>query len=68
MLSCSIWFSKILDGWFSWFNAPDDGRMYPKHIELRIHQQNYLVASSWHIKSKDEFASETQHNRAVSAQ
>ena len=19
-------------------NAPDDGRMYPKHIELRIHQ------------------------------
>ena len=28
-------------------NAPDDGRMYPKHVELRIHQQNYLVASSW---------------------
>ena len=22
--------------------------MYPKHVELRIHQQNYLVASSWH--------------------
>ena len=19
-------------------NAPDDGRMYPKHVELRIHQ------------------------------
>ena len=30
-------------------NAPDDGRMYPKHVELRIHQQNYLVASSWHF-------------------
>ena len=28
-------------------NAPDDGRMYPKHVELRIHQYNYLVASSW---------------------
>ena len=28
-------------------NAPDDGRMYPKHVELRIHQSNYLVASSW---------------------
>ena len=28
-------------------NAPDDGRMYPKHVELRIHQLNYLVASSW---------------------
>ena len=23
--------------------------MYPKHVELRIHQQNYLVASSWHF-------------------
>jgi len=21
--------------------------MYPKHIELRIHQKNYLFASSW---------------------
>ena len=30
-------------------NAPDDGRMYPKHVELRIHQLNYLVASSWHF-------------------
>jgi len=20
------------------YNAPDDGRMYPKHVELRIHQ------------------------------
>jgi len=19
-------------------NAPDDGRMYPKHVELRVHQ------------------------------
>jgi hypothetical protein len=26
------------------------GRMYPKHVELKIHQQNYLVASSWHFK------------------
>jgi len=31
-------------------NAPDDGRMYLKHVELRIHQYNYLVASSWHFK------------------
>ena len=31
-------------------NAPDDGRMYPKHVELRIHQQNDPVASSWHFK------------------
>jgi len=23
--------------------------MYPKHVELRIHQYNYLVASSWHF-------------------
>jgi len=30
-------------------NAPDDGRMYPKHFKLRIHQSNYLVASSWHF-------------------
>jgi len=30
-------------------NAPDDGRMYPKHVGLRIHQYNYLVASSWHF-------------------
>ena len=22
----------------STFNVPDDGRMYPKHVELRIHQ------------------------------
>ena len=29
-------------------NAPDGGCIYPKHVELRIHQQNYLVASSWH--------------------
>jgi len=29
-------------------NAPDDGRIYPKHVELRIHLKNYLVASSWH--------------------
>ena len=30
-------------------NAPDDGRMCPKHVELRIHQWNLLVASSWHF-------------------
>jgi len=30
-------------------NAPYDGRSYPKHVELRIHQYNYLVASSWHF-------------------
>jgi len=30
-------------------NAPDDGRMYPKHVELKIHQYNYLAASSWHF-------------------
>ena len=30
-------------------NAPDDGRMYPKHVELRIRHLIYLVASSWHF-------------------
>ena len=30
-------------------NAPDNGLMYPKHVELRIYQSNYLVASSWHF-------------------
>jgi hypothetical protein len=30
-------------------NALDDERMRPKHVELRIHQYNYLVASSWHF-------------------
>jgi len=30
-------------------NAADDGLMYPKNVELRIHQYNYLVASSWHF-------------------
>jgi len=25
--------------------------MRPKHVELRIHQQNYLVTSSWHFTS-----------------
>ena len=34
----------------STYNAPDDGRMYPKHVALRIHKQNHLVASSWHFK------------------
>jgi len=54
--------TEFLDGWRSWepllrsclrcgwCRAPDDGLMYPKHVELRIHQQNYLVASSWHFK------------------
>ena len=28
-------------------NAPDDGRMRPEHVELRIH--HYLVASSRHF-------------------
>jgi len=23
--------------------------MYPKYVEVRIHQKNYLVASSWHF-------------------
>jgi len=31
-------------------NAPDDWRMYPKHVELRTHQQNYHVASSCRFK------------------
>ena len=31
-------------------NAPDDGRMCPKYVELRTHQYNYLVASSWRFK------------------
>jgi len=30
-------------------NAPDDERIYPKHVEIRIYQYNYLVASSWHF-------------------
>ena len=28
-------------------NVHDDVRMYPKHAQLRIYQQNYLVESSW---------------------
>ena len=31
-------------------NAPDDWRIYPKHVELRIHQWNYLVASNWNFR------------------
>ena len=31
-------------------NAPDDRHMYLKHVELKIHQYNYLVAPSWHFK------------------
>jgi len=30
-------------------NAPDDMRTYPKHVEPRIHQYNYVTASSWHF-------------------
>ena len=30
-------------------DAPEDGLMYPKHVELRMYQKNYLVASSWHF-------------------
>ena len=30
-------------------NAPDDGLMRPKHVEPRIRQYNYLVASGWHF-------------------
>ena len=29
-------------------NAPDDRRMYPKQVEVRIYQYNYLVTSSWY--------------------
>ena len=31
-------------------NTPDDVHMYPKHVELRIYQYHYLIASSWHSK------------------
>jgi len=31
-------------------DAPDDVRVYSKHVELRIHLKNYLVASSRHFK------------------
>ena len=30
-------------------NGPDDGRIHPKNVELRTHQLNYLIASSWHF-------------------
>ena len=35
-------------------NASDDGRMYPKYADLRIHQYNYLIASNWHLKLFNE--------------
>jgi len=38
-------------------NVPDDGLIYPKHVEVRIHQQNDLVASSWHFTSFHIFLS-----------
>jgi len=28
---------------YSTSNAPDDGRMYPKHVQLRTRQQNYVL-------------------------
>ena len=31
-------------------NAPVDGRMYPKLVELKIHQWNDLFTWSWHLK------------------
>jgi len=30
-------------------SAPDDGLIYPKHVELSMHQQSYLFASSWNF-------------------
>ena len=30
-------------------NGPDDGRMYPKHVELRIHQSNHLITLRRHF-------------------
>ena len=30
-------------------NAPDDGRMCPKHVELRIYQYNYLTPEISHL-------------------
>jgi len=40
-------------------NALVDGRIYPKHVELRIHQYKYLVVSSWHFTL---FHSTSKHN------
>jgi hypothetical protein len=31
-------------------NAHDDGRIYPKYVELRIHLKNNIFASSWGFK------------------
>jgi len=30
-------------------SAPDDGRMRPKHVQLKETSINYIVASSWHF-------------------
>jgi len=30
-------------------SAPGDVFMRPKHVELRIHQLIYIIASSWHF-------------------
>jgi len=46
-------------------NDPDDARMYPKHVELIIHQYNHLVPSSWHFtlihKKKFQFLQHKKH-------
>ena len=35
-------------------NAPDDGHMRPKYVELRIYQSNHLILSSWHFIFHEE--------------
>jgi len=50
-------------------NAPDDGCMRLKHVELRIHQQNYLLASSWHFTlfhEEDAWSNNPQENDFLS--
>jgi len=32
-------------------NAPDDGRMYPKHVELRLHQLPSSIELEFHFIS-----------------
>jgi len=52
MLSCSIWFSAPSLGMGGGLESHCVGRVYGadgavrRHVELRIHQQNHLVASS----------------------
>jgi heme/copper-type cytochrome/quinol oxidase subunit 1 len=47
MLSCSIWFSAPS----FWMGGGLESRCVGRvcGVELRIHQKNYLVASSWHF-------------------